>query len=100
MSGLLRTLSSFGVVTLRNLATLLNRSGAGTGGAGGYDGTEIDDVLTFTSTNEYDPVTGSPWAHIAEPYRKTTLTASSTVGNLDHDVFTWTFDDNVVVEGR
>lgn len=62
----------------------------------------IDPVLGFTSTNHYDPVTWSPWPHIAEPYREATLTAVTAVGDPSRDVFSWELpDDNeTVLEGR
>ncbi|CAN0087203.1 unnamed protein product, partial [Scytosiphon promiscuus] len=56
--------------------------------------------LSFVTSNEYPPVTGSPWTHNAEPFRKTTLTAHSTSGNPSHDVFKWSFADGTVLEGR
>lgn len=61
-----------------------------------------DPVLSFTSTNHYDPVTWSPWRHIAEPYREATLTASTAVGDPSRDVFSWTLPDEneTVLEGR
>ncbi|CAM9966090.1 unnamed protein product, partial [Ectocarpus fasciculatus] len=58
------------------------------------------DAITFRSSNDYPPVTGSKWDNIAEPYRRTTFTASSTVGNPDVDVFQWSFEDGTVLEGR
>eukprot|EP00904_Undaria_pinnatifida_P008379 jgi/Undpi1/4671/HiC_scaffold_18.g08025.m1 len=56
--------------------------------------------LSFTSTNEYPAIIGSAWPHLAEPYKVTQLSASSTIGNPEKDVFTWTFADTTVLEGR
>ncbi|CAM9678592.1 unnamed protein product [Ectocarpus sp. 12 AP-2014] len=59
------------------------------------------DAITFQTTNGYPPVTSSTkWDHIAEPHRSTTLTASSTVGDPNADVFQWSFGDGTVLEGR
>ncbi|CAB1119543.1 unnamed protein product [Ectocarpus sp. CCAP 1310/34] len=59
------------------------------------------DAITFQCTNGYPPATTSTkWDHIAEPHRSTTLTASSTVGDPDADVFQWSFGDGTVLEGR
>lgn len=58
------------------------------------------DAITFRTSNNYPPVTSSKWDHIAEPYRSTTFTASSTVGDPDTDVFQWSFEDGTVLEGR
>lgn len=60
----------------------------------------IDNILSFTCTNEYDAVQGSPWAHLAEPYRQATFEAASTVGDPNRSVFTWAFGDSTVLEGR
>ncbi|CAM9495225.1 unnamed protein product [Ectocarpus sp. 8 AP-2014] len=64
---------------------------------GGGDATE---GLSFVSSNEYLPTTGSPWTHLAEPFRDTTFTAYSTLGRSDADVFMWSFEDGTVLEGR
>ncbi|CAM9513044.1 unnamed protein product [Ectocarpus sp. 12 AP-2014] len=62
---------------------------------------DTSNAITFQSTNGYPRVTSSTkWDHIAEPHRSTTLTASSTVGNPDADVFQWSFGDGTVLEGR
>ena len=60
----------------------------------------VHSVLSFTCTNEYDPVQGAHWPHLAEPHRQTTFEASSTIGDPYRSVFTWTFADNTVLEGR
>lgn len=62
----------------------------------------IELVLRFTSENEYEHVTWSPWKHLAEPYREAVLTAESTVGDPLNDVFSWWFPEegNVALEGR
>lgn len=61
-----------------------------------------DPLLTFTSTNEYDPVNWSPWTHLAEPWREATLTASTTLGDPEKDIFTWSIPDEngTILEGR
>ena len=59
-----------------------------------------DNSPQFTCSNEYNDVQGSAWQHLAEPFRETTLEASSTVGDPEKNVFIWTFDDNTVLEGR
>lgn len=62
---------------------------------------DLDPILSFTSSNEYDPVTWAPWRHLAEPFRETTLTATSTVGDPSSDSFTWRFpEEDLVLEGR
>ena len=58
------------------------------------------DALSFTATNEYPPLEQSAWPLVAEPFRSTTFTASSSVGDLDKDVFMWSFPDGTVLEGR
>ena len=64
-------------------------------------GTTVKDASPkFTCLNEYNDVQGSAWQHLAEPFRETTLEASSTVGDPEENVFIWTFDDNTVLEGR
>ncbi|CAM9580371.1 unnamed protein product [Ectocarpus fasciculatus] len=55
---------------------------------------------SFTCTNEYPPLKKSKWAHVAEPFRDTTFTAFSSIGNLATDVFQWSFQDGTVLEGR
>lgn len=67
-----------------------------------WDLKEQHSVVSFKSSNEYDDVTWSPWAHIAEPYRETVLRADSTVGHPDEDVFIWTFpgEHEASYEGR
>ncbi|CAM9217833.1 unnamed protein product [Ectocarpus sp. 6 AP-2014] len=65
--------------------------------SGGGDATE---GLSFVSSNEYLPTTGSPWTHLAEPFRDTTFTASSILGRPDADVFKWSFEDGTMLEGR
>lgn len=59
-------------------------------------------VLSFTTTNDYPQTTWSPWEHIAEPYRETVLTADSTAGDIENDIFVWTLpsDNGAVYEGR
>ncbi|CAM9656131.1 unnamed protein product [Scytosiphon promiscuus] len=58
------------------------------------------DALSFTATNEYPPVEFAKWEHVAEPFRKTTFTAKSNIGDSDQDVFMWSFPDGTVIEGR
>lgn len=59
-------------------------------------------LLTFTSTNNYPPITWSPWSHLAEPYREATLRADSNIGDPSKDTFTWSFpnEGGLVYEGR
>lgn len=56
----------------------------------------IADALGFTATNEYPPVEHSKWPLVAEPFRSTTFTASSSIGDPDKDVFKWSFPDGTV----
>eukprot|EP00752_Nemacystus_decipiens_P017229 g15434.t1 len=58
------------------------------------------DALGFTATNEYPPLEHSKWPLVAEPFRSTTFTASSSIGDPDKDVFKWSFPDGTVLEGR
>lgn len=58
------------------------------------------DALSFTATNEYPSVEHSKWLLMAEPFRSTTFTASSSAGNPESDAFKWTFPDGTVLEGR
>eukprot|EP00903_Cladosiphon_okamuranus_P019382 g17822.t1 len=57
-------------------------------------------ALGFTTTNEYPPIEHSRWLLLAEPFRSTTFTAISNVGDPEKDVFKWTFPDTTVLEGR
>ena len=62
-------------------------------------------VLSFTTSNEYSPITSSPWPHLVEPFRETTLTVSSAIGDPSRDGFVWTIwngDDasHTVLRGR
>ncbi|CAM9656056.1 unnamed protein product [Scytosiphon promiscuus] len=58
------------------------------------------DDLSFEASNEYPQIQNKAWAHVAEPYRATTFTASSNLGNPGKDVFKWSFEDGTVIEGR
>ena len=58
------------------------------------------DDLWFATSNEYPAIEQSAWPHVAEPYRETTFTASSTIGHQETDVFKWSFEDGTVLEGR
>lgn len=79
---------------------------AGYGGAGvaeaGSIASDGDRILSYTSKNSYPDITWSPWSHLAEPYRETTLRADSTLGDLDNDVFVWTMpgENGASFEGR
>lgn len=83
----------------------------GLGNARGQGGTHnkqhstthyIDPVLTFSCTNDYDPIDWSPWPHLAEPYRNAVLKADSEVGDVEKDVFMWSLPEEggAVYEGR
>ncbi len=58
------------------------------------------DALSFGVTNEYPPVEHSSWVRIAEPFRETTFTANSNIGDPDKDVFKWSFEDGTVLQGK
>ncbi|CAM9705683.1 unnamed protein product, partial [Hapterophycus canaliculatus] len=58
------------------------------------------DDLSFVASNEYPNLQNKAWAHVAEPYRDTTFTAKSNLGNPVKDVFKWSFEDGTVIEGR
>ncbi|CAN0073283.1 unnamed protein product [Ascophyllum nodosum] len=66
------------------------------------DGTET--LLSFACSNEYPAVTHTKWKHLAEPFRETTLSASSKIGDSDatKDLFVWRFEDeaSTTLEGR
>ncbi|CAM9333791.1 unnamed protein product, partial [Ascophyllum nodosum] len=63
---------------------------------------DIDTPLRFKCSNEYPAVTHTKWTHLAEPYKETTLTASTKIGDPTNDVFVWEFwdDERTVLEGR
>ncbi|CAN0499658.1 unnamed protein product, partial [Ectocarpus sp. 8 AP-2014] len=58
------------------------------------------DDLWLDSSNAYPRLANSAWANLAEPFRDTTLTAGSSIGDPDQDVFKWSFEDGTVLEGR
>lgn len=72
----------------------------GQGTASGASGSSS--VLSFTSTNEYPPITWSPWINLAEPHREALLRADSTEGDAEKDVFVWTLPEEggAAYEGR
>ncbi|CAN0178363.1 unnamed protein product [Pylaiella littoralis] len=83
----------------------LERVGASTApsvrmGASGRHKCATADAISFTVSNEYPALQQSAWVHVAEPFRATSFTASSTVGSPDEDVFQWSFEDNTVLEGK
>lgn len=43
---------------------------------------------------------GSAWPHLAEPHKVSRLAAASTAGDQENDIFTWSFEDGTVLEGR
>lgn len=59
-------------------------------------------VLSFTSTNSYPATTWSPWNHIAEPFREAVLSAESTDGDPENDIFIWTLpgENGASFQGR
>eukprot|EP00904_Undaria_pinnatifida_P008202 jgi/Undpi1/4511/HiC_scaffold_18.g07865.m1 len=59
-----------------------------------------DVSLGLAVSSEYKAITGSPWPNIVEPYRKTTLTAISQLGDPERDFYTWSFEDGTTLEGR
>lgn len=87
-------------------AALGGDGGVAAGGSGGASSVGIasagDSFISFTSKNSYPDITWSPWSHLAEPHRETTLRADSTLGDLDNDVFVWTMpgENGASFEGR
>ncbi|CBJ33028.1 Hypothetical Protein RRSL_02205 [Ectocarpus siliculosus] len=91
-------------------ATRHAAGGGGTSGASegsprvrlGVPGAEYAtaDDLWLDTSNAYPRLANSAWANLAEPFRDTTLTAGSSVGDPDRDVFKWSFEDGTVLEGR
>lgn len=65
-------------------------------------GHDEETSLSLTATNGYPEIVWSPWAHLAEPHRATTLRAESQVGNPDKDIFLWTIpnENGASFEGR
>lgn len=58
--------------------------------------TTSDKVLSLSTSNEYKPVATTPWTNLlAEPYRETTLTVTSSAegGNSSNDLFFFTIWD-------
>lgn len=82
-----------------------SRSSIAWKGARGESNAAVDDslsVLSFTGSNVYPAITWSPWEHLAEPHREAVLTATSTAGDPDADLFMWTLpqESGAVFEGR
>ena len=58
--------------------------------------------LSFATSNEYPPVEWSPWPHLAEPYKETSMRAVSTIGEPHRDLFMWMLEEEngAIYEGR
>ena len=69
-------------------------------------GATSDDVLSLLTFNEYKPVERAPWPRLAEPFRKTTLVATTSEGDPSSDLFFFTVWDGdgdaggTVLQGR
>lgn len=62
--------------------------------------TRTDATAILTFTYEHPEISRSLWPHTPQPYRETTFIAKPTVGDPVDDVFTWSFGQSTVLEGR
>lgn len=94
---------------LRTAGSPAGRSNTGlnveTGAAAAGDDVQIGSSagrLSFATANEYPPVEWSPWPHLAEPYKETSMRAVSTLGEPHRDLFMWMLEEEngAIYEGR
>ena len=95
---------------LRTAGSPVGRSNIGRNMETGAAAAAGDDVqigssagrLSFATSNEYPPVEWSPWPHLAEPYKETSMRAVSTLGEPHRDLFMWMLEEEngAIYEGR
>ena len=94
--GTMKTLKIYKYAYPRNAPAMCARTSSG-------NNNDAWPSLSFSCSNEYPPVDQSSWSHLAEPFRETTLRASTGDEEASSgDVFVWEFEDErrTMLEGR